>query len=365
MPYANPIDPFLEAVVACDGSDLHLVPGGLPRVRSHGRMAPVRRDEEHHIRELTADELRVLILGTMPQHLHRRWESQRDVDYSYDAGAELGRFRVAAYHEQRGPAVVFRRVPLAPAALDEIGLPAPLRQVVDLSSGLVLFVGPTGAGKSTTMAAVVNEVNERRAGKILTIEDPVEFSYREKGCVISQREVGSDARSFASAARAGLRQDPDVIVIGEIRTRAVLTQVLTMAETGHLVFSTIHAKSSAGGLARVLGLVESTREEATRRQFAGVIRAVVAQRLVARADGAGRIAAFEVLLATSATMTKLRDGHIGSLRSDLNDRSSGMITLERSLAELVIRGEVHEDDAFAQANELDQLRGELRAARGC
>lgn len=360
MPYENPIHPFLESVVACGGSDLHLVPGALPRVRCHGRMAPVRRDEAHGVRELGADELRALIQGTMPAHLHARWEAEREMDYSYDGGETLGRYRVNAYFEQRGPAAVFRRVPAPPASMDEVGLPASVQGLVDLPNGLVLFVGPTGAGKSTTMAAIVNEVNERRAGKILTVEDPVEFAYRERGCVISQREVGSDTRSYAAAARAGLRQDPDVILLSEVRRRGVLKQALALADTGHLVLTTVHGKSAPGGVARVVGLAGADREEETRRQVAGVIRAVIAQTLVPRADGTGRIAAFEVLLRTSSTVSKIRDGNLASLRSDMNDRASGMTTLERSLAELVVRGEVREEDALAHANEADQFRGEMR-----
>lgn len=362
MPYANPIEPFLEAVLACDGSDLHLTSGSLPRVRSQGRMTAVRQDEAQDVRALTADEVRGLILGTMPDHLHARWDGTREVDYSYDAGS-LGRYRVNAFQEQRGPGAVFRRVPLAPPSLEAVGLPPILRSLVDLGNGLVLFVGATGSGKSTSVAALVAEVNERRAGKILTVEDPVEFIYRERGCVISQREVGSDTRSYVAAARAGLRQDPDVIVLGEVRRRSVLEQVLALAETGHLVFTTLHGRSAPGGLARIVGLVEAVREEATRRQVAGVIRAVVAQTLVPRADGAGRIAAFEVLLRTTSTVNKIRDGNIASLRADMLDRASGMVTLERSLAELVVRGEVREEQAFFHANEPDQLRAELDAAR--
>jgi twitching motility protein PilT len=363
MPHANPIDVFLESVVLSDGSDLHLVPGGLPRIRCHGRIVPLRRSDADGVRELGADELRVLILGSMPRHLHGRWESEREVDYSYDAGERLGRFRVNAYFERRGPAAVFRRVPPPPSGMDELGLPPALNGLVDLPNGLVLVVGPTGAGKSTTMAAMVSEVNERRAAVILTLEDPVEFAFQERGCVISQREMGSDARSFAKAARAGLRQDPDVIVLGEVRRASVLTQVLALAETGHLVFTTAHAKSAPGGIARLLGLVGPDREEAARRQLSSVVHGVVAQTLVPRADGKGRTAAYEVLLRTSSTVNKIRDGSLASLRSDMHDRSSGMITLERSLAELVIRGEVREEDAAAHANEREHFWSELNAWR--
>ena len=363
MAFANPIDAFLEAVVRCDGSDLHLVPDALPRIRSHGRISPLRRDESNNIRELSGDDLRELILGTMPAHLHPRWDRARDIDYSYDGGDGLGRFRVNAYYERRGPAAVFRRVPDAPRGMADVGLPPSLRNVVDHRSGLVLFVGATGAGKSTSLAAMVSEVNERRAGKILTVEDPVEFAYHELGCLISQREVGSDALSYAAATRAGLRQDPDVFALGEVREAKVLREVLTLAETGHLVFTTVHGESAPGGLGRILGLVRSAQEEATRRRVASVLRAVVAQTLVPRRDGGGRIPAFEVLLRTHSTVNKVRDGNLASLRSDMNDRASGMVTLERSLAELVVRGEVTEQDALLHANDGDAFLSELHSTR--
>jgi twitching motility protein PilT len=362
-PMSNPIDPFLEAVRLAAGSDLHLTSGSLPRVRIDGRLLPLRRDEENHVRELTSEDVRALVLAAMPPHLHARWEAEREVDFSY-AGTATGRFRVNACFSLRGPAAVFRRVPAPPASMEEVGLPTSVRGVPDLPNGLVLLVGPTGAGKSTTMAALVSEVNERRAGKILTLEDPIEFAYEERGCVISQREVGSHTRSYAAAARAGLRQDPDVIAIGEVRQASVLRQVLALAETGHLVFTTVHAQSAAGGIARVLGLMEPAREEAVRRQLAGTIRAVIAQTLVPRADRGGRIAAYEVLLRTPSTVTKIREGNLASLRSDLSDRGAGMCTLERSLAELVIRGEVREEDALAMANAPEAVLAELRSALG-
>lgn len=359
----NPVNVYLETLVAAQGSDLHLNPGVLPTFRTQGRIVRARRDEEHHVRELSPDELRVLILGTMPGHLHARWEQDREVDYSYDAGREIGRFRVNAFFELGGPAAVFRRVPAPPTSMDDIGLPWSVQALVDQPNGLVMVIGPTGAGKSTTMAALINEVNARRAGKILTIEEPIEFAYpRDRGCVVSQREVGTDTLSFAAAAKSGLRQDPDVIGVGEIRDPETLVQVLGLAETGHLVLSTGHGSSVASGLGRLLGLPEAAREDATRRQLAGVFRAVIAQALVPRADGLGRIPAFEVLLRTTSTVNKIRDGNLVSLRSDMNDRASGMMTLERSLAELVVRAEVTEEDALLHANDPDQLRSEVRAA---
>jgi twitching motility protein PilT len=363
MSATNPVNAYLEALVGADGSDLHLNSGALPTIRTHGRIVRVRRDEANHVCEISPDELRVVILATMPAHLHGRWESEREVDYSYDAGAGIGRFRVNAYFDLDGPAAVFRRVPAPPTSMDDVGLPPSVQALVDQPNGLILLIGPTGAGKSTTMAALVNEVNSRRAGVILTIEEPIEFAYpRDRGCVVSQREVGTHTLSFAAATRSGLRQDPDVIGVGEIRDPETLAQVLGLAETGHLVFSTGHGSSVASGLGRLLGLPEAAREDATRRQLAGVFRAVIAQALVPRADGEGRLPAFEVLHRTTSTVNKIRDGNLVSLRSDMNDRASGMVTLERSLAELVVRGEVREEDAFMHSNDPDQLRSELRAA---
>lgn len=363
MSQTNPVNAYLEALAGADGSDLHLNSGVLPTIRTQGRVVRVRRDEVNHVREISPEELRVLILATMPAHLHARWEAEREVDYSYDAGAGIGRFRVNAYFDLGGPAAVFRRVPAPPGSMEDVGLPLSVQALVDQPNGLVMVIGPTGAGKSTTMAALINEVNSRRAGKILTIEEPIEFAYpRDLGCIVSQREVGTDTLSFAAAAKSGLRQDPDVIGVGEIRDADTLVQVLGLAETGHLVVSTGHGSSVASGLGRLLGLPEAAREDATRRQLAGVFRAVVAQALVPRADGEGRLPAFEVLLRTTSTVNKIRDGNLVSLRSDMNERASGMVTLERSLAELIVRGEVREEDALLHANDPDQLRSELRSA---
>jgi twitching motility protein PilT len=212
------------------------------------------------------------------------------------------------------------------------------------------------------MAAMLNQINHRRAAKILTVEDPIEFAYTDVGCVVSQREVGVHTQSFQAAVESGLRQDPDVVGVGEVRAPETLVQVLTLAETGHLVITTGHGSSAPGGLARMVGLRGGTAEDATRRQVAALFRGVVAQTLVPRADGNGRIAAYEVLLRTNSTVNKVRDGNFASLRSDMNERASGMMTLERSLAELVVRGEVRLDDALPHANDPDHLRGELSAA---
>lgn len=360
MQTANPIDAFLQGLLNCDGSDLHLSSGSIPHLRANGRIIRLKRDTENDIRELSADDARILILGTMPERARAAWAPDVDVHYSYDGG-ELGRYRVVAYHDLRGPGAVLRRIPAPPESMEELGVPTSAQDLIDHPNGLVLLIGPTGAGKSTTMAAMMNQINHRRAGKILTVEDPIEFAYTDVGCHVSQREVGVHTQSFEAAVVSGLRQDPDVVGVGEIRAPDTLVQVLTLAETGHLVITTGHGSSAPGGLARMVGLRTGTAEEATRRQVSGVLRGVVAQTLVPRADGRGRIAAYEVLLRTSSTTNKIRDGNFASLRSDMNDRASGMMTLERSLAELVVRGEVRLEDALAHANDPDQFRGELRA----
>lgn len=212
------------------------------------------------------------------------------------------------------------------------------------------------------MAALLNEVNQRRAGHIITLEDPVEFAHVNRGCVVTQREVGMNVGSYAEGAHQLLRQDPDVVMIGEVRSAAVLQEALAVAETGHLVFTTIHAQSVAGAVARVVGLVDSGRQESTRRQLAGVMQGVVAQALLPRVGG-GRIAAFEVLRRTTATVARILEGSFDALRNDLAVRGSGMMLLERSLAELVVRGEVTHDDAAMRANDPDQFRRELVAVR--
>jgi twitching motility protein PilT len=210
------------------------------------------------------------------------------------------------------------------------------------------------------MAALLNEVNQRRAGHIVTIEDPVEFVHANRGCVVTHREVGRDVESYAAGVVQAMRQDPDVVMLAEARDAEVLATALSAAETGHLVFTTIHAQSAPMAIARAVGLVDSGRQEATRRQLAGVMQGVVAQTLVPRVGG-GRIAAFEVLLRTTATVNRIMEGSFDALRNDLTVRSTGMVLLERSLAELVVRGEVLSEDAATWANDADQFRRELAA----
>lgn len=360
MSYANPIQPYLHSLVACEGSDLHLVPDDLPRLRTDGRLVPVARDEENGIGTLAADDVATLIHGTMPDTVRQRWEAASAVDYSYDAGPGLGRYRVNAFRQQRGPAAVLRRVPPPPDDMDALGLPQSVQALTARPNGLVLIAAPTGGGKSTTMAALINEVNQRRAGHIVTLEDPVEFAHANRGCIVTQREVGTDVRSYAEGVEALLRQDPDVVMLGEVRTAKVLREALAVAETGHLVFTTIHAQSAPGAVARVVGLEDAGRQEATRRQLAGVMQGVVAQALLPRVGG-GRVAAFEVLLRTTATVNRIAEGRFDALRNDLAVRSTGMVLLERSLAELVVRGEVTAEDAAMWANDPEQFRRELAA----
>jgi twitching motility protein PilT len=360
MSYTNPIHPYLHSLVACEGSDLHLVPEDLPRLRADGRLMPVARDEKHGIGNLSAEDVRMLIEGTMPDPVRERWNVAKSLDYSYDAGPELGRYRVNAFRQQRGPAAVLRRVPPPPDDMDALGLPQSVRALTARPNGLVVIAAPTGGGKSTTMAALINEVNQRRAGHIVTLEDPVEFAHANRGCIVTQREVGTDVHSYAEGVESLLRQDPDVVMLGEVRTATVLREALAVAETGHLVFTTIHAQSAPGAVARVVGLEDAGRQEATRRQLAGVMQGVVAQALLPRVGG-GRVAAFEVLLRTTATVNRIAEGRFDALRNDLAVRSTGMVLLERSLAELVVRGEVTSEEAAMWANDPDQFWRELAA----
>lgn len=360
MTYRNPVEPYLESLVARNGSDLHLVPGDLPRLRLDGRLVPVARDEANGIGELSADDVRVLIESTMSELVLSRWDAAKEVDYSFDGGPAIGRFRVNAFRQLNGPGAVFRRVPGPPEDMDALGLPPSVQALTARPNGLVLIAAPTGGGKTTTLAALINEVNQRRAAHILTIEDPVEFVHPNHGCVVTQREVGTDVESYAAGMIAALRQDPDVVMLGEARDAEVLGEALKAAETGHLVFTTIHSQSAPGAIARVMGLVEAGRQEATRRQLAGVIQGVVAQVLLPRIGG-GRIAAFEVLLRSTSTVNRIVEGSYDSLRNDLGVRASGMVALERSLAELVLRGEVSRHEAAVVANDQEQFRRELAA----
>jgi twitching motility protein PilT len=269
---------------------------------------------------------------------------------------------VNVYTGWRGVGAVLRVIPAVVPSAQELRLPAAVAGLARIPSGLVLVTGPTGSGKSTTLAALVDLVNRERAGHIITIEDPVEFTHESRTSIVTHREVGRDVPSFPRALRAALREDPDVVVVGEIRDVETMQLALSAAETGHLVFGTLHTNSATKTANRVVDMMPPERQQQVRTQFADVLRAIVTQRLV-RKRGGGRLGAYEILLNTTPVQNNIKENKPSLIEGAMNDKASGMQTLERALALMVVQNWVEEDEAMAVANTPESLRTEIASLR--
>ncbi|HVW89085.1 MAG TPA: type IV pilus twitching motility protein PilT, partial [Gaiellaceae bacterium] len=285
----------------------------------------------------------------------KRFEIERQLDFSYGVPG-LARFRVNVYRQRETVAAAFRVIPDELKTLEELGLPESLRALSELPRGLVLVTGPTGSGKSTTLAALIDEINRNRTDHIITIEDPIEFLHRHKRCVVNQREVGADATSFADALRAALRQDPDVILLGEMRDLETISTALTAAETGHLVFGTLHTQSAPGTIDRIIDVFPASQQEQVRTQLAGALQGVVTQTLLPTADRQTRVPALEIMLPDDAIRNLIRQGKVAQIYSYMQTGSrAGMQTMEQALADLVARRVVDADAAIARSSRRDEL----------
>ncbi|MGD9794053.1 MAG: type IV pilus twitching motility protein PilT [Acidimicrobiia bacterium] len=325
------------------GSDLLLTADAPPFVRVDGRMYPVSGEAplpDHRIESIIAS----ILMPTQREEFAR----SSDVDFSL-AWLDKARLRGNAFRQRGMPALALRVIPDLIPTFDELGLPESVRRLSELSQGLVLFTGPTGSGKSTSQAAMIDWINHHRQCHILTIEDPIEYVHNHSNSVVSQREIGADSPSFERALRSALREDPDVLLVGEMRDLESISMALTLAETGHLVISTLHTNDAAQALDRIIDVFPSERQDQIRVQLAGSLAAVVAQRLVPRIGG-GMLAAFEVLTATNAVRNLLREGKTRQLRNVMSTSAGdGMQTLEASLNQLVASGLVSYDEAVSRA----------------
>jgi twitching motility protein PilT len=319
-------------------SDAHLSAGEPPRVRIHGDMKRL----EHP--PLTAEDVHNMVFDIMSDGLRKVFQETNDVDFSFELG-ELARFRVNVFRGRRGEGAVFRTIPTKVMTMDDLGLPPILRDICDKEKGLVLVTGPTGSGKSTTLAAMIDHINDNFEGHILTIEDPIEFVHRSKKCLVNQREVGAHTTSFASALRGALREDPDVILVGEMRDLETISLALTAAETGHLVLATVHTSSAPKTVDRIIDVFPAAQQEQIRIMFAESIQAVITQTLLKKKAG-GRIAALEILIGTPAVRNLIREGKVHQIPSVMQTgQKSGMQTLDMSLIELVRRKLVTVEEA--------------------
>ncbi len=332
---------LLEEMVERDASDLHLTAGIPPRLRIDGALADVR-----HGAALGPGEAAELVNSVLTQAGRESLAAGREIDFAFDL-AGIARFRCGCYRRRGRPAMAVRRIPHEIPRLEDLRLPGVVRRLVERPHGLVLVTGPTGSGKSTTLAAMLGRINETRKGHIVTIEDPVEFVHPSRGCVVSQREVGADTMSFAAALKSATRQDPDVILIGEMRDPETISAALTIAETGHLVLATLHTNSAAASVHRIIDVFASGRQAQVRAQLALVLEGVVTQNLLPRARGRGRVAACEALICTPAVRAAIRDRKVHQIPSMMQaGRKHGMQTMNDALRQLRMRGEVSTEAAM-------------------
>jgi len=348
------IDDLLEQMVARGASDLHVTAGTPPAMRLRGHL-----ERLEGIGALVPEDTQQLLYRVLNSEQQKQLEIKRQLDFAY-AVPGVARFRVNVFFQRESLGAAFRVIPHDIKTLEELGLPPSLHAFTDKPRGLVLVTGPTGSGKSTTLAAIVDEINRTRSDHILTIEDPIEFVHKHKRCVVNQREIGPDAVSFGEALRAALRQDPDVILLGEMRDLETISTALTAAETGHLVFGTLHTQSASSTVDRIIDVFPAEQQEQVRIQIAGSLQGVVTQALLPTADGAGRIAALEVLFPDDAVRNLIRQGKVEQIYSIMQTGTSkGMQTMEQALGDLVMRRVVTIDIALSRSSRPDQLLGLL------
>jgi len=351
----NTVDDLLERMVARGASDLHVAVGSQPVVRVSGKL---ERLEEFPA--LTPDDSLRLLYRMMSTEQQKQLEIKRQLDLSYSIPG-LARFRVNIYFQRESLGAAFRMIPSEIKSLESLGMPQQLHDLAKKPRGLVLVTGPTGSGKSTTLAAIIDEINQTRSEHIMTIEDPIEFLHSHKRCVVNQREIGPDATSFAEALRGALRQDPDVILLGEMRDLDTIATALTAAETGHLVFATLHTQDAPSTVDRLIDVFPGAQQEQVRVQIAATLQGVVTQTLVPTADGLKRVPACEILLPDDAVRNLIRQAKVEQIYSVMQTNTSrGMQTLEQSLAELVMRGSVSQDMALSRSSRPEQLLGILQ-----
>jgi twitching motility protein PilT len=312
--------------------------------------------------QLTPEQIRTLMYRILSTEQQKVLETRRQIDLSHSIPG-LARFRVNAYFQRDSVGAAFRLIPDEIKTLDQLGIPSKLYELADKPRGLVLVTGPTGSGKSTTLASLLDHVNRSRHEHILTIEDPIEFLHHHGTCIVNQREIGPDATTFADGLRAALRQDPDVILVGEMRDLETVATALTAAETGHLVFATLHTQSAPTTIDRVIDVFPAEQQGQVRVQLASTLQGVVTQNLVPTADGLGRTAALEILIPDDAVRNLIRQAKVEQIYSVMQTSTSrGMQTMEQSLADLVLRRVITPETAFSRSSRPDQLRGLLERA---
>ncbi len=342
---------LLMEVVARRASDLHLSSGAQPTVRVRGRLVRLEGYPE-----LSSTDTREIVYSILSGDQRQRLETNWQLDFAYSIPGHA-RFRVNAYYQRGAIGAAFRLIPFELTSIDQLGLPAAVHDLTRKPRGFVLVTGPTGSGKSTSLAAMLDEINSTREEHIMTIEDPIEFLHAHKKCLVNQRELGSDAQSFADALKAALRQDPDVILVGEMRDLETISTALTAAETGHLVFATLHTQDTAQTVDRIIDVFPPEQQGQVRVQLSVALQGIVTQQLLPTADGSGRVAACEVLIPNPAVRNLIREGKTHQIYSVLQTGSAqGMQTMDAALVSLVRTGKISQKQAETRSSAPDELR---------
>lgn len=348
------ITQLLQFAHAQDASDLHISAGEPPMVRVHGSMKKIKMPP------LTAEQTHAMIYDIMGDSQRKLFEEFSDIDFSMQLG-EISRFRVNVFKQNRGVGAVFRKIPTKIHSLEELNLPPILGELAQREKGLVLVTGPTGSGKSTTLAAMIDLINATEEGHILTIEDPIEFVHKSKKCLVNQREVGPHTKSFSNALRAALREDPDIVLVGEMRDLETIQLALTAAETGHLVFGTLHTSSAPKTVDRIIDVFPPNQQAQVRAMMSESIQAIITQTLCKKIGG-GRVAGLEILVGTNAVRNLIREGKIHQIPSVMQtSQNVGMQTLEMHLRELVERGEITKETAIEKTGLVDMFKEQEEA----
>src|SRR3954471_10613316 len=351
------IDDLLEQMVARGASDLHVTAGTPPAMRVRGHL-----ERLEGMGALVPDDTQQLLYRVLNSEQQKQLEIKRQLDFAY-AVPGVARFRVNVFFQRESLGAAFRVIPHDIKTLEELGLPAGLHAFTEKPRGLVLVTGPTGSGKSTTLAAIIDEINRTRSDHILTIEDPIEFVHKHKRCIVNQREIGPDASSFSEALKAALRQDPDVILVGEMRDLETIATALTAAETGHLVFGTLHTQSAPSTIDRIIDVFPAEQQEQIRIMIANSLQGVVTQTLLPTADGGGRVPALEILLPDDAVRNLIRQGKVEQIYSVMQTNTKrGMQTMEQALANLITTRVVKFEDGLSRSSRPQQLIGILERA---
>ncbi len=334
---------LLSFAVKNKASDLHLSAGLAPMIRVHGEIRKINLPAMEH------KDVHEMVYDIMNDGQRKSYEEDLECDFSFEV-PNLARFRVNSFNTQRGAASVLRTIPSNVLTLEDLQAPKIFAEIAQQPRGVVLVTGPTGSGKSTTLAAMINDINEKEHGHILTLEDPIEFVHESKNCLINQREVGRDTHSFSNALRSALREDPDIILVGEMRDLETIRLAMTAAETGHLVFGTLHTSSAAKTIDRIIDVFPAEEKEMMRAMLSESLRAVISQTLCKTKDGAGRVAAHEIMIGTPAIRNLIREAKVAQMYSTIQtSQSVGMQTLDQNLTELVKRNVITNAEARTKA----------------